>query len=81
MKRHKRARHPVHEVGARRPVSVSRQLDLLPGKCVSFVFNGYTYTGIPIKNSVNPSTRKEQTFEIWPLPTSDIKNLIDYYGE
>lgn len=72
---------PILQAIVRPPEDFIDQLDQIPGRCVSFTFNENTYTGITIKNSVTPSSRKEQTFEIWPLASTDLKPLIEFYGE
>lgn len=55
-------------------------LDEIPTRCMQFTFEGETYKGIPIENSVNPGTLKKQTFTLLSHPDNDLSNLIEHYG-
>lgn len=55
-------------------------LDEIPTRCMQFTFEGETYKGIPVENSVNPGTLKKQTFTLLSHPDNDLSNLISYFG-
>ena len=55
-------------------------LDSTPEAVFQFTFEGRTYKGISVENSVNPKTYKKQTFTLLSHPDNDLTPLIDYYG-
>jgi hypothetical protein len=61
----------------------SNILDLLksnPRKSYSFINNGMRYTGFPQKDSVQPASRKEQSFQLLASPLEPLNYLINYNG-
>lgn len=62
------------------PSDLLDELDTDEWKCFQFSFQGQTYKGIALKNSINPSSNKSQTFELLSLAENDLTPLIDYYG-
>lgn len=55
-------------------------LDANPIQGFQFTFEGTTYKGIAIENSVNLKTNKKQTYTFLSHPDNDLTKLIDYYG-
>lgn len=47
---------------------------------IKFDFDGYTYYGLSIQNSINPKTNKIQTYTMWSFPENNLLPLIKYYG-
>jgi hypothetical protein len=62
------------------PNDLIDQLDAIPGRCFEFEFNGDTYKGISLKNSISPSSLEAQTYDLLSLSTNDLTKLIEYYG-
>lgn len=70
----------VLEVEAASLDTLLDDLDEIPTRCFDFTFEGVTYVGIPLENSVNPGTLKKQTIQLLSHPDNDLTNLIDFYG-
>ena len=45
-----------------------------------FEFEGISYTGISMENSINLGTNKKQTYQMLSVPENQLEKLIDYYG-
>lgn len=55
-------------------------LDADPTKGFEFTFEGDTYKGISVENSINPKTNKKQTYKLLNHPDNNLSKLINYYG-
>jgi hypothetical protein len=62
------------------PDSMLDDLDINPTSIFQLTFDGNTYKGISLKNSINRKRNKVQTFELWPTADTDLEPLIEYYG-
>jgi hypothetical protein len=62
------------------PEDLNDELDDNPLQIFQFTFEGNTYKGISLENSVNPKRNKKQTFSMLSVPDNDLTPLIDYYG-
>lgn len=55
-------------------------MEAAPISSFEFTFEGQTYKGILIENSVNPKTYKKQTMQFLSHPDNGLTKLIQYYG-
>lgn len=62
------------------PEDLLSLLDANPIQGFTWTFEGTTYTGISIENSVNPKTNKRQTYTLLSHPDNDLTKLIKYHG-
>lgn len=55
-------------------------METFPISSFEWEFEGETYKGILLENSVNPKTYKKQTMQFLSHPDNDLTKLIEYYG-
>lgn len=55
-------------------------METFPTSSFEWEFEGQTYKGILLENSVNPKTYKKQTMQFLSHPDNDLTKLIQYYG-
>jgi len=56
------------------------ELDSNPTASFEFEFEGVTYKGIALENSLNPKVNKKQVYQLLSHPENNLSNFIDYYG-